>query len=327
LGNGISPAFRRGKAERVLEQHTGERLATPAVGRLRPSGASVGVRWDKPRGEFRPLWIWPTLLSLDAPLLAVLWQLLWQRSLGESLAPEVAATTACVVWLIYVADRIFDSFHEDEQALPLRHRFYRRYRALFFAPFAAVFAITGWLAWNRLDPQIRRGGVVLMLLIAGYFAAVHLLGKSRRRWFPKEFVVAVFFGLGVCLPVMVGLGAHTISSALPILLFILLLWMNAVFIEYSEWKALGQADPLHRSSLLIGRHFPISVAAIGVVIAFACTSPALRDVWPILAAEGLSALALLGLYAGRRNASLTTLRAAADAALLTPALVFFFIHL
>ena len=62
----------------------------------------------------RSSWAWLHLLSLDAPLVAVLWQLLFTKALRVHLPPVVTLVTALAIWLIYVADRILDSYQEGE---------------------------------------------------------------------------------------------------------------------------------------------------------------------------------------------------------------------
>ena len=45
-------------------------------------------------------WLWPNLLSLDAPVVALLWQLLFVRCFHGSLGTLPAALLAVAVWLI-----------------------------------------------------------------------------------------------------------------------------------------------------------------------------------------------------------------------------------
>src|SRR5690242_16333745 len=54
------------------------------------------------------LWLWPNLLSLDAPLVAVLWQQLFARCFGLPGDAIPALLLVASVWLIYAADRAFD---------------------------------------------------------------------------------------------------------------------------------------------------------------------------------------------------------------------------
>src|ERR1700704_1719121 len=69
-------------------------------------------------------WLWPNLLSLDAPVVAVLWQILFARCFQVPVDALAALLLLLTVWLIYAADRILDA-RRDECHSP-RHEFYRR---------------------------------------------------------------------------------------------------------------------------------------------------------------------------------------------------------
>ena len=70
-------------------------------------------------------WLWPNLLSLDAPIVALLWQLLFIRCFHGSLGVLPAVLLAIAVWLIYVADRMLDAWRGLTKQP--RHEFYRRF--------------------------------------------------------------------------------------------------------------------------------------------------------------------------------------------------------
>src|SRR5579864_3623593 len=96
-------------------------------------------------------WLWPNLLSLDAPIVALLWQILFTRCFRAPLNPVASALLAFAVWLIYVADRTLDVQGAACEPLTSRHLFYRlHWRAL--APlWIAVLAVSGWLALTHLS--------------------------------------------------------------------------------------------------------------------------------------------------------------------------------
>jgi hypothetical protein len=268
-------------------------------------------------------WIWPTLLSLDAPLVAILWQLLFAATLRTRVAPAATAVMALAVWLIYVSDRILDSFQADENTQqPLRHRFYRAHRMAFLPPFLAILVFTCWLAFTQLDPRTLRAGIVLGLAIGFYFVAVHALGRRAQECFPKELVVAILFAAGSCLPVWVEIREFEMPLLLPISLFVVVLWMNALLIEYTEWLRLreGEADRPHSTTILGGRFLVPLGVAIGTVALAASAAKTFDAARPLLLAEGASALALSGIGLRWRRVPSHIVRLAADAALLTPAI-------
>jgi len=246
------------------------------------------------------LWLWPNLLSLDAPLVALVWQYLFARCFHVPIHPVSSTLLGLAVWLIYTADRVLDAW-AGEQRSP-RHRFYRRnWRAL--APWwLAALATATWLALTRLPTAVLIRGSVLLTAVALYFLAVHL-DVFPIRW-PKEAAVAVLFALGASLDAWDKLASAADFGSIA--LFSCLCWINCSAIE--QWEYRGRSK---RSSV-------IRSAALGIAMAALVLVPEHR---PILGgAEMLSALALVLLDRSRNRLSLDALRVLADVALLTPIL-------
>jgi hypothetical protein len=268
-------------------------------------------------------WAWLHLLSLDAPLVAVLWQVLFAKSLHVHLPPVVTAILASVIWLIYVADRILDSFQPQENRdEALRHRFYRTYRMAFLPAFFTMLLVTAWMAYAALGFAIWRDGLLLAAVVGGYFSVVHLPGTQAQKWFPKEIAVAILFGVGTLMPVGVLDHQLRIRFVLPFLLFLLVLWMNTLLIEYSEWVTLRRRDRdrPHESTIRVGRHLAGLGVGVGVVALGAVASRWFPVTRPILLAEGLSALGFGMLGWQWKSISSYAVRVTADAVLLTPLL-------
>ena len=55
-----------------------------------------------------PWWLWPNLLNLDSPMLAVIWQEQFARIAGVNLAFGDRLLLFCCTWLVYCADRVLD---------------------------------------------------------------------------------------------------------------------------------------------------------------------------------------------------------------------------
>src|SRR5579862_616120 len=243
-------------------------------------------------------WLWPNLLSLDAPVVALLWQLLFVRCFHGSLGPLPAALLAIAVWLIYVADRTLDAWRGlTEQP---RHEFYGRHWRAVLPIWIAALGGGAWLAWSRLPRPLFVEGAVVASGTALYLAAVHLAPGLLRRSGSKESAVAVLFGLGASLAAWPGV--QTTSDVLAILLFSCLCWMNCAAID--DWE--------HGHELR-----PSIIAAAGLVALIAACL--LRDHRPILGgAETAGALGLVVIDRLRGRYSPEALRVLADVVLLTP---------
>jgi hypothetical protein len=269
-------------------------------------------------------WIWPSLLSLDAPVVAVLWLALLSEALRVRVPAVETAVLAMAVWLIYVADRILDSFSEGERVpLAPRHRFYREHRAAFALPFCAILLLAAWMAWTWLGERTLLGGVVLAAVVAAYFCVVHLTGSKAQRWFPKELIVAILFCSGACLPVATRMEGASAAELAAFAGFALVAWMNTVLIEYTEWITLreGGAEQPHALTIAAARWIaPLGIGAGGLALG-AIAAPAFEALRPVLLAEAASALALATLRLSWRRISSYVLRISADAALCTPAVL------
>jgi len=280
-------------------------LAQPAIA-SEPAPTSLATR----------AWLWPNLLSLDAPIVAVLWQALFSRCFHATFDRLAAGLLVLSVWLIYAADRWLDVWrkpsagrtaskptgdtpasHIDTTNEPARHRFYRRYWRAVLPVWIAALAMATWLAWSRLPAVLFERGVALLAAIAVYFAFVHFW---PRLWWPKEFAVGILFALGTSLSAW----GHVRSPAdvATIALFCMLCWINCAAIEVWEHRGLAE--------------WPVRFAAIAVGLVAVIF---LYNQRPILSgAETASAFAFVALDRARHRLSPDALRVLADIALLTP---------
>ena len=136
-----------------------------------------------------PFWLWLNLLSLDAPLIAIVWQDFLARCFPSLLREPGRWALGLTVWAIYLADRLIDVRHPEAPVEPPRHRFYRRNRTLVPRALLAVALITDCLVvvfWrcdhpsSRMDcgwPQPLSSCIWLDSL---FYVLVEERGRSRR---------------------------------------------------------------------------------------------------------------------------------------------------
>jgi hypothetical protein len=72
-----------------------------------------------------PAWLWFNLLSLDAPVVALVWQDFLARCYPATLLLTGRAVLGLTVWAIYLADRLLDIRHPASAEESIRHEFYR----------------------------------------------------------------------------------------------------------------------------------------------------------------------------------------------------------
>jgi hypothetical protein len=271
-----------------------------------------------------PFWLWPTILSLDAPTIAIVWFALFAAAFRVHPGWPVFAALGLWVWLIYVADRILDSLGEPPPGVEVpRHRFYRFHRRPALICAVAVAAIAAVISFDWIQPAIRRDAIGLAILVAIYLAVTHLARPKGNRYWPKELLVALLFAGGVCLPVSTLLGRQRWSVIAPFALLVAVFWINTLAIEC--WESAPDRASRRHLRPGISRGLALYLAPAGVVLTILAGAIGIFDTLqsgaaPIYFAIALSAflLTLLETNAGRMTGPAR--RVLADAALLTPVL-------
>ncbi len=244
-------------------------------------------------------WLWPNLLSLDAPVVALLWQAFFLRCLGAPLNLVPALFLSVTVWLIYVGDRLLDA--RNGSCATMRHAFYRKHHRGFLYVWLAVFSATALGIVFGLGRGYVAPGAGVMAGVLLYLLVVHALWGGKPRLGFKEAGVAILFALGTSLPAWGWI--HTPSDAFTVVLFSALCWLNCVAIE--QWESGPSTLPVR----IIGS----VIAVLGLVLLH-------RDRPILSSAVAISLFALVFLDAVRLRISRDALRVLADAALLTPLL-------
>ena len=273
------------------------------------SGGAARPRW----------WLWPHLLGLDAPLVALTWQDWWGRSVHEPLAPGQRVVLGFGVWLIYLADRLADSARDrpgDDAAV--RHAFARTHRPPLLALSVLIAVVLVVVAPLVLSDGQFRGGLVLLGAVGVYFWLIHR--RVSPRWtgrLPKEAAVGGMFALGtaffvLCRPVPVAA-----SMGMAVVLFGGVCFVNCALITVWERDPRDRRDPV---SLL--NAFP-SLANGGLRTAcwwLAVAAVAAGWGWQtvLFTPVALAALALAVLDSWWDRFSAAALRCLVDLVLLTP---------
>ncbi len=163
---------------------------------------------EKP-AQISPL-VWLNLVCLDAPLVAVSWQWLFARAFQIPLTNSVRLTLFLTAWLIYLADRLADSWSLDgTEPLSLRQRFCRRYQQIWIAVIPLLALADSVLISRQLDRGIIRVGLVVGVLSLAYLAINYWIGKVWRFVPVKELCIGCLFASGTVAAVVphVGLSA------------------------------------------------------------------------------------------------------------------------
>ncbi|MCU1325528.1 MAG: hypothetical protein JWN34_898 [Bryobacterales bacterium] len=168
-----------------------------------------------------PFWMWPNVLSLDAPIIAVLWQDFLNRCYPATLHPAGRIVLGLTVWAVYLADRLLDVRHPAKAPTrdndSVRHAFYRRHPTFARLLLATVLAADALIVALWLRPAVLATGLVVGAGVALYLAMFPL-----RQWSAlasKKPAAALLFTAGVFLITWVGTLHPTTQLAGPAAVF------------------------------------------------------------------------------------------------------------
>jgi hypothetical protein len=255
-----------------------------------------------------PLWLWPNLLSLDAPLVAMLWQGFLAYRFSIPLRPAGRLVLGLTVWAIYLLDRLLDARKPPPNVEPARHRFYRRHSKRMATLLALVLAADALIAILGLRPAILREGVIPLAGVLVYLATLHCAGQRIK--IPKEIAAAILFTSGTFLTAWATLPCPGLVWAA--LGFFILCLANMIAIEAWEWRELPVSAP-HPCTRWLARTYLFWVPVAVIVCVLAGRNP-----WYASIAVSAGACAVL-FWIGRRL-PLEARRALADGVLLSPLL-------
>lgn len=161
-----------------------------------------------------PFWLLPNLLSLDAPLVAVVW--MWM--LAHSMRVEYVDVASFVllpaaVWVVYVLDRIRDvkkGVHPLAGEMPWRHSFHWKFRLPLRILVVLVVLSCFYASMVYLPIAVCSAGVagVVLVFLYGFVSRFQVPGQIP---FSKNLIAGLIFGFGVAVPVVVHSGVMRLS--------------------------------------------------------------------------------------------------------------------
>ena len=252
------------------------------------------------------------LLSLDAPAVAAVWTMYVARCFGVALPWSAPAALAIAVWILYAADRLADAARGSN--LHDRHHFHHLHRHAFLGGMIGATPVL-ILLLVLMPSSLRAAWMLQALPLTLYVAAVHAWRWPR---VPKEHLVGIFFAVTCFMPAL--LSRWSITGVLGLLLFGTLCWLNCAAL--ARWES-SPRTTLDVATAWAAQHLRLACLSLAAV---ACLTLLLMHSPWIVVPVVLACAALSLLDALQRRAEPIHLRALADAALLTPLLVWPVLH-
>ena len=268
--------------------------------------------------ERRPTWLWPNLLSLDAPLVAVAWMWMFAKAWRVIWYPNTLyLLLAGVVWGIYVTDRLMDSRVRQPEAAggTPRHRFHGAH-GRFFGVAVAMVSVGCLVLLGSLPPSLWLHGSFVLLFVMGYFLLVFLQDGGG-----VSYLKNIMAGLAFAYGTTVGLHFYRPSSNLfgllispEVLVYAVLCMLNITAIDY--WEMAGRSRDRDEK----GSYELMLTLLLIVLAAFALLLAVRADEYtkPFYYAVMIAAAALQVVNRMRSRFSPNALRVLADVAMVLP---------
>jgi hypothetical protein len=282
-----------------------------------------------PESRRTPSWLWPNLLSLDAPIVALAWLFMFEKTWRMYLPWHGFAALGLAVWAVYVWDRIIDLklLSEGDDKLGQRHEFHRR--CLPWAGWLAFLALllSGLLAGFFMPAEIIHYGKLVLVMIGAFFVLTVFALQDREIPVIRNIMAGVTFGYGTAMAAHVYVplyepsqGPWALMITPEMLAFAFLCVLNISAIHFWEHSR-RTTDPEQRAENDLTLTIPLTV------LAAACLVFALRDpdstTRPFFYAVLVASALLYVLNRLRDRFSLDALRVMADVAMVAPLPVFF----
>lgn len=265
---------------------------------------------------------WLNLVCLDAPLVAVAWQWLFARTFHVPAGPGNGVALFFTAWLIYLADRLADSYSiQDGVSRSRRHEFCLKHRPLWIGALAAIAVTDSIVIWRSIGAETLLAGAVVGGLALIYLVLNHSFGGAWPHLALKEIAIGFLFAAGTLVALFPVLPI-TSSLVFSGMAFASLCTLNCIYIAFWE----RELDETQRKVSFATRYPDLArhLGKVSTALALGSVVAAMihHDGALLFACVSASSLLLTLLDALRGNIDRDQRTALADLVLLTPLLVF-----
>lgn len=221
-----------------------------------------------------PLWLWPNLLSLDAPLVAVVWLYMFAKAWQVNYLPwQSYLALGLGVWVIYVCDRLLDRRVRavDDPLIGDRHEFHAKHQRFFVVVVLVVLGSILALVLTMLPAEllVSYSGPAVGLVVA-FFGMVLTSAQSQEIPYFRNLVAGLAFGYGTAMMAHIYVptqGMYSLLFSREMLGFGILCVLNITAIHLWEHSRMSE-DPEQKAADEMSLTFPLLVVG-GVALVFA----------------------------------------------------------
>lgn len=272
-----------------------------------------------------PLWLYPNLLGLDAPVVAVCWQWLFAKSFGIEVPLVFHLILGLSAWCIYLADRVYEAFlgGNPDQGTERRRFTFRHIRPLLLVLIAAA-AVNSFLIFRHVPLQLIVSGLATASLLAVYYAIRLKCAPQVTSIMPREILCGMLFSIGCAItPHAFGAGeGHPVAFWIAVASFGIACSTACILI--SVWEC-DEDLAVNDSSIATDYANASTWMTLALpALLLLCVPAVIFGNWYIYASVALSVLCLLLMLRFQKHLSKPKLRVLADVVLLTPLIFIWF---
>jgi hypothetical protein len=280
---------------------------------------------SQPNPPTTPVWVWPNLIGLDAPIVAVCWQAMFAKIAGVDLPWLIHLILGLSTWCIYLGDRMVDVARNPQPTSTSRHRFTQLHIRKLIPLLIIVSACNLILIIKYLPQNLLISGCITLVLVAIYYLIRLTRLKNIITIVPREVMCGMLFALGCAIAPHAYSTipwSHTPSLIIPIITFGIVCSASCILISIWEKEADGAAG----DSSIITTHsnFIPYIATSLTCLAVISVTLAYFFYWQPFLAVALSAILLRLTLRYEDRISPIHLRVLADTVLITPLLFVWF---
>jgi hypothetical protein len=279
-----------------------------------------------PAQSRKPWWLYPNLLSLDAPLVALAWLYVFAKTWRLGYHPwEAYAVLGMAMWVIYALDRLLDAtlMGDENPTIQARHRFHWRHRKWFRIALMVVIPLLIGLVVLRMPVAIYQHLLPVVVMVAGFYGLAMISSQEPGEVsHTKNILGGITFAFGTAITAHVyryEFSIHELIFSREFVCFTVLCIMNISAVGMWERTA-GSTDREKAAGNELALTLPLILLA-AVSLAYAAMEEQVSTrpfFYAILTGAGL----LYALNRCRARFTPDALRVLADLALLAPVLVF-----